>query len=82
MYKLENALTDYAASWSKPEDPLLAELSRETYLKVLNPRMLSGHLQGLVLEFISKMIHPKFILEIGTFTGYSACQKDLLTAVN
>lgn len=72
MYKLENALTDYAASRSKPEDPLLEELSRETYLKVLNPRMISGHLQGLVLEFISKMIHPHYILEIGTFTGYSA----------
>ena len=72
MYRLENTLTDYAASRSKPEDPLLKELSRETYLKVLNPRMLSGHLQGLVLEFISKMIGPEYILEIGTFTGYSA----------
>lgn len=72
MYKLENALTDYAARYSLPEDPVLAELSRETHLKVLNPRMISGHLQGVVLEFISKMARPDFILEIGTFTGYSA----------
>ncbi|MEA2107748.1 MAG: O-methyltransferase [Bacteroidota bacterium] len=57
---------------SDPEDPLLAELNRETNLKVLRPRMLSGHLQGKILEMMSKMIRPQKILEIGTYTGYSA----------
>jgi len=54
------------------EDPLLAELDRETHLKVLGARMISGHLQGQVLTMLSKMINPKTILELGTFTGYSA----------
>ncbi|MFO7922679.1 MAG: O-methyltransferase [Bacteroidales bacterium] len=54
------------------EDPLLAELNRQTCLRVLNPRMLSGHYQGKILEMISIMIGPDRILEIGTFTGYSA----------
>lgn len=54
------------------EDPVLTELDRETHLKVLGARMISGHLQGQVLSMISKMIRPKNILELGTFTGYSA----------
>jgi caffeoyl-CoA O-methyltransferase len=55
-----------------PEDPLLAELNRQTWLKILNPKMLSGHYQGKLLEMISCMINPSQILEIGTYTGYSA----------
>ena len=55
-----------------PEDPLLAELNRQTWLKILNPKMLSGHYQGKLLEMISCMISPSQILEIGTYTGYSA----------
>lgn len=54
------------------EDPVLRELDRETHLKVLGARMLSGNLQGQVLTMLSKMIQPKRILEVGTFTGYSA----------
>ena len=54
------------------EDEVLKELNRETHLKVLGARMLSGHLQGQVLTMLSKMIQPKNILEVGTFTGYSA----------
>jgi caffeoyl-CoA O-methyltransferase len=54
------------------EDPVLQELDRETHLKVLGARMLSGNLQGQVLTMLSKMIHPERILEVGTFTGYSA----------
>lgn len=54
------------------EDPVLQELDRETHLKVLGARMLSGNLQGQVLTMLSKMIQPKRILEVGTFTGYSA----------
>ena len=57
---------------STPEDPLLAELNRQTWLKILNPKMLSGHYQGKLLEMISCMINPSQILEIGTYTGYSA----------
>lgn len=54
------------------EDAVLTELDRETNLKVLGARMISGHLQGQVLSMLSKMIRPKHILEVGTFTGYSA----------
>ncbi|NNK73257.1 MAG: O-methyltransferase, partial [Flavobacteriaceae bacterium] len=57
---------------SQPEPELLQKLSRETWQKVLAPRMLSGHLQGRVLSMLSKLIQPKSILEIGTYTGYSA----------
>ncbi len=55
-----------------PEDEILKELDRETHLKVVWARMISGHLQGQVLTLLSKMIQPKTVLEIGTFTGYSA----------
>lgn len=62
----------YILDHTKQEDTLLAELNRETNLKVVQPRMLSGHLQGKFLEMISCMIRPKTVLEIGTYTGYSA----------
>lgn len=65
--ELQNLLLKYAG----PEDPLLQHIDRETHLKVLMPRMLSGHYQGRVLSMIGKMINPKRILEIGTFTGYA-----------
>lgn len=70
--QLTDALEKYIQATSSPEDSVLQELTRETHLKVQMPWMLSGHLQGLFLEFISGMIQPKRILEIGTFTGYSA----------
>jgi predicted O-methyltransferase YrrM len=63
---------EFAAEISSPEDSVLEDLYRQTYLRFVNPNMISGHLQGLLLEFISKMISPQTILEIGTFTGYSA----------
>ncbi len=65
-------LDDYIRAHSEPESGLLKELDRQTHLKILRPRMLSGHIQGRVLSMISKMLSPKFIFEIGTFTGYSA----------
>lgn len=67
----EQAL-EYIQHHSSPEDPVLYDLYRETHLKVPYPRMLSGHIQGKLLEFISCMIRPRRILEIGTYTGYSA----------
>lgn len=66
------SLEEYIDSHSTPELALLHELERETYLRVLNPRMISGHIQGKLLEMLVRMINPKAILEIGTFTGYSA----------
>jgi len=65
-------IEEYILNHSDKEDPILAELNRETNLKILRPRMLSGHLQGKILEMISKMIFPEKILELGTYTGYSA----------
>jgi len=65
-------LEQYILDHTSPEDDFLSELDRETHLKVLRSRMLSGHLQGQILSMISGMIRPKAILEIGTFTGYSA----------
>ena len=62
----------YIVNHSDKEDEILTDLSRRTHLTTIHPRMLSGHLQGKFLEFISKMIKPERILEIGTFTGYSA----------
>ncbi|TVR73970.1 MAG: O-methyltransferase [Marinilabiliales bacterium] len=62
----------YIIAHSTPEDPLLSGLNRETHLKLLNPEMLSGHYQGKLLEMISLMIAPSRILEIGTYSGYSA----------
>lgn len=65
-------LDQYIHNHISPEDDYLRELDRETHQKVLHPRMLSGHLQGQILSMISCMVKPKYILEIGTFTGYSA----------
>lgn len=62
----------YILRYVDPEDEVLKELDRETHLKVLGARMISGHLQGQVLTMLAKMIQPENILEIGTFTGYSA----------
>lgn len=62
----------YAAAHTQSESPLLAALNRQTYAQTIMPRMLSGHIQGRILSFFSKMIRPTSILEIGTFTGYSA----------
>jgi len=62
----------YAARHTAPEPPLLAELARDTHIRTLYPRMLSGHLQGRLLSLLSKLIQPKVIVEVGTFTGYSA----------
>ena len=65
-------LEEYVANHSEQEPILLQELARETHLKVLQPRMLSGAYQGRLLAMLSKLIAPKQVLEIGTFTGYSA----------
>ncbi len=72
MEFIDTAIEHYALAHSQPESDVLKKLNRETHLDVLSPRMLSGHLQGNFLSMISKMIQPKCILEIGTFTGYSA----------
>ena len=69
---LPEAIEDYALSHTTEEDSLLKELNRQTHIQILQPRMLSGHLQGRILSMFSKMIHPERILEIGTYTGYSA----------
>ncbi len=69
---LPKKIDDYVIEHSQAEPELLQKLSRETWQKVLQPRMLSGHFQGRVLSMVSKLIHPKNILEIGTYTGYSA----------
>lgn len=66
--KLEKYIEDHTTA----EDPLLEDLYRQTHIRFVNPNMVSGHLQGRLLEFISVMINPEHILEIGTFTGYSA----------
>ncbi len=66
------AIEKYITENSSPESNNLSELNRETYVKVLMPQMLSGQVQGKFLEFISCMINPENILEIGTYTGYSA----------
>lgn len=74
-------IEQYCEEHSSKESELLYQLNRETNLKVLRPRMLSGHLQGAFLTFISKMLKPQFILEIGTYTGYSAlCLAEGLTS--
>jgi len=72
MHFLSLALEDYIARCSEEEPPLLQELTRETHLKVLRPRMITGHHQGRVLSLLSRLIRPTAILEIGTYTGYSA----------
>lgn len=72
MNFLSQELNDYVVSHSENEPKLLQELNKETWQKILTPRMLSGHFQGRVLAMLSKIIHPKVILEIGTYTAYSA----------
>jgi predicted O-methyltransferase YrrM len=62
----------YILDYSTPEDPVLEDLFRQTHLRFVNPNMSTGHLQGKLLEFLSLMIRPSNILEIGTYTGYSA----------
>ena len=69
---IDPAISSYAEEFTSHEPDYLRELNRETYANVLMPRMLSGHLQGRFISMLSKMIRPKNILEIGTYTGYSA----------
>ncbi|MDG1272464.1 MAG: O-methyltransferase [Flavobacteriaceae bacterium] len=71
MEFISNALYDYVVAHSQEEPPLLADLTRQTHLKVLQPRMLSGPLQGRFLSVLTKLLQPKRILEVGTFTGYA-----------
>lgn len=72
MHFIPEDLDDYVVSHSENEPELLQELNRETYQKILQPRMLSGQYQGRILSMFSKLVNPKNILEIGTYTGYSA----------
>lgn len=72
MSFLPEKLENYVVNHSENEPELLRQLARETHQKIMQPRMLSGHYQGRVLSMISKLINPKYILEIGTYTGYSA----------
>ncbi len=69
---MDKLIREYITEHSTPEDPVLEDLFRQTHIRFVNPNMSTGHLQGKLLEFISGMIKPEFILEIGTFTGYSA----------
>jgi caffeoyl-CoA O-methyltransferase len=72
MEFLPEEIEAYAEKYTQPESGLLRDLNRETWSSVLQPRMLSGHLQGRVLSLFSKLIRPFTILEVGTYTGYSA----------
>lgn len=72
MEKQKDIMKEYIENHTTPESEVLYELNRQTHIKMVNPRMLSGHIQGRVLSMISKMMQPHRILEIGTFTGYSA----------
>ena len=69
---LDEEIENYALNHTSQENDLLKELNRQTHIQILQPRMLSGHLQGKVLSMFSNMINPKRVLEIGTYTGYSA----------
>jgi caffeoyl-CoA O-methyltransferase len=71
MHVTHPLIQEYCEAHSTPEPPYLLKLNRDTHAKVLNPRMLSGHLQGRALAAFSRMINPSRILEIGTYTGYS-----------
>ncbi|MES2680304.1 MAG: O-methyltransferase [Bacteroidota bacterium] len=80
MEFIDKKLLAYCESFSERENALLAELNRQTHLKISQPRMLSGHLQGRFLSFLSKISRPACILEIGTYTGYAAlCLAEGLT---
>lgn len=73
-------IEEYIEAMSSPENEVLAQIMRDTYVHILNPHMLSGQVQGRVLSMLSKMIRPRRILELGTFTGYSAlCLAEGLT---
>jgi predicted O-methyltransferase YrrM len=72
MEFIDNKIEKYALSYSSEESELLYDLNRQTHINVLQPRMLSGHLQGRFLSMVSKALSPNSILEIGTYTGYSA----------
>lgn len=81
MSLIKEDLTNLLLNFCEPESDLLKRIDRETHLKVLMPRMLSGHYQGRVLSMLSKLISPKRILEIGTFTGYATlCLAEGLSA--
>lgn len=69
---MSSDLERYIIDQISPEDPVLTELDRQTHLRVIQPRMLSGHLQGRLLEMFTAMVRPQYVLELGTFTGYSA----------
>ena len=71
MHFLSDELDSYVTQHSENEPELLVRLNKETHQKILQPRMLSGHFQGRVLSMLSKIIHPKNILEVGTYTGYA-----------
>jgi predicted O-methyltransferase YrrM len=71
MHFLSTELEKYIEEHSQAEPQLLQELSRETHLKIVQPRMITGHFQGRVISMLSKLIRPNNILEIGTFTGYA-----------
>lgn len=74
------SLDEYISAHTTPENDALEAISRDTHVHVLNPHMLSGHIQGRLLSMLSHMIHPRRILELGTFTGYSAlCLAEGLT---
>ncbi|MDG1045498.1 MAG: O-methyltransferase [Bacteroidia bacterium] len=80
MEFIDEKLSKYAEKHTTPENELIKSLNRDTHANVLAPRMLSGHLQGRLLSLFSKMIQPKAILEIGTYTGYAAlCLAEGLT---
>ena len=72
MEFISEKIDQYVCEHTSPETELLSDLNRQTHIKILQPRMLSGHFQGRLLTMFVKMIHPKHILEIGTYTGYSA----------
>lgn len=72
MEFISKNLSTYCENHTNPETDILSQLNRQTHLKVVSPRMLSGHLQGRFLSLIAKLHQPKLILEIGTYTGYSA----------
>lgn len=72
MHFLPEAIDHYTVTHTQAEPEILAQLTRETYQKILQPRMLSGHYQGRLLSILSKIVNPRAILELGTYTGYSA----------
>jgi len=72
MHFISDELEAYCLAHTSPEDDILYQLNRETHLKILRPRMLSGHLQGKLLKMFSDMIKPEYVLEIGTYTAYAS----------